>query len=80
MRISLRDYSAFASGIPTHPHFPYDQPNFIFFGDDTSSATASVQIAELVVVPEPAAIVSFSLGATIVGVLGMVRLKLRRAI
>jgi hypothetical protein len=39
-----------------------------------------VQIAELVVVPEPAAIVSFSLGATIVGVLGMVRLKLRRAI
>lgn len=43
---SLRDYSSFG--------FPYSVPNFVFMGDDTSAASAAVQIArvELVKVPE----------------------------
>lgn len=43
---SLRDYSSFG--------FPYSVPNFIFMGDDTSAASAAVQIGrvELVKVPE----------------------------
>lgn len=43
---SLRDYSSFG--------FPYSVPNFVFMGDNTSSASAAVQIArvELVKVPE----------------------------
>jgi hypothetical protein len=45
----LRNYSV--SG------FPYNQPNFTFFGDDTSSADAKVQIASFNVVPEPATFV-----------------------
>jgi len=45
---SLRNYSA--SG------FPYSQPDFTFFGDDTGEANAKVQIASfnVVAVPEPA--------------------------
>ncbi len=70
---NLRDYSAFNSGIPTHPHFPYDQPNFLFFGDDTSSAQGSVQISELLVVPEPAAMVLAAIGITMLGVIIAIR-------
>ncbi|MCB8966950.1 MAG: hypothetical protein H6660_08640 [Ardenticatenaceae bacterium] len=40
----LRDYSNF-SGFPD----PYETPNFIFLGDDTSSAAARVQINEVAV-------------------------------
>jgi hypothetical protein len=45
---ALRNYAA--SG------FPYSQPNFAFFGDDTGEADAKVQIGSfnVVVVPEPA--------------------------
>jgi hypothetical protein len=43
---AMRDYSAFG--------FPYTLPNFLFMGDDTTSALARVRIAEVgVVVPEP---------------------------
>ena len=54
---ALRDYTSFSGGPPGNPGFPYDQPNFTFFGDDTSSADADVQIASfnVVPVPEPAA-------------------------
>ena len=35
----LRDYTAFGS--------PYDIPDFLFFGDDTSSASASIKLASI---------------------------------
>jgi hypothetical protein len=43
----LRDYSSFG--------FPYNTPSFLFFGDDTSSASASLELARISVnIPEPA--------------------------
>lgn len=54
---SLRDYTAFNGGPPFNSGFPYNQPNFTFFGDDTSSARASVQIASFNVVPEPSSLI-----------------------
>lgn len=42
---SLRDYSGFV-GTPPFNH-PYITPNFIFFGDDTSSAAAKVRLRAL---------------------------------
>ena len=46
---SLRNYSSFG--------FPYNLSSFLFFGDDTSSASASMQVASIEVlayaVPEP---------------------------
>ena len=43
----LRDYSSFG--------LPYNLPNFIFLGDDTTSASGSMEFSRLgVVVPEPA--------------------------
>ncbi|MEM7396772.1 MAG: hypothetical protein AAF492_30965 [Verrucomicrobiota bacterium] len=44
----LRDYSAF-SGFPD----PYETPDFIFLGDDTSSADADVHLSRVSVVPWP---------------------------
>ncbi|MFM8330241.1 MAG: hypothetical protein ACKN9T_00980 [Candidatus Methylumidiphilus sp.] len=41
----LRDYSAFGT--------PYNLNNFLFLGDDTSSAQASVKIAQVATVPLP---------------------------
>jgi hypothetical protein len=41
---NLRDYSAFA-GFPD----PYETPNFIFLGDDTSSAKAKIRLAAFAV-------------------------------
>ena len=48
----LKDYSAFAPpfGMPD----VYEIPNFIFFGDDTGSAGAVVNITQIELVPEPA--------------------------
>jgi hypothetical protein len=42
------DYTAF-TGLPN----PYSTPNFIFFGDDTMSASASVQIQNITLVTAP---------------------------
>jgi hypothetical protein len=46
---SLRDYSSFG--------FPYTTSNWIFLGDDTSSARGSFEVSRLAVVPEPATII-----------------------
>ena len=43
---NLRDYTAF-SGFPD----PYETPNLIFLGDDTSSASANIQLAYVEVGP-----------------------------
>ena len=43
---SLRDYTAF-SGLPD----PYETPNLIFLGDDTSSASAKIDLAYVAVGP-----------------------------
>ncbi|HZZ28038.1 MAG TPA: hypothetical protein VFE46_08555 [Pirellulales bacterium] len=50
---ALRDYTAFNSGPPFNTGFPYNQSNLTFFGDDTSSAAADVQISNFNVVPVP---------------------------
>ena len=65
----LRDYSSFG--------FPYDIPNFVFMGDDTSSASAAVQIArvELITVPE---VGSFSFLGTAIGICLLVGFCRRR--
>jgi hypothetical protein len=58
---ALRDYSSFG--------VPYTLNNYLFVGDDTTSATASFDVSHLdVVVPEPACI-----GLGIVGVLTLLR-------
>lgn len=45
----LRDYAAF-----TGPIDPYETPNFVFIGDDTTSAAASTEFSFVsVAVPEP---------------------------
>ncbi|GBC63654.1 hypothetical protein DENIS_4652 [Desulfonema ishimotonii] len=38
----LRDYSAFSGAPPLN--YPYQTPNFIFLGDDTSSASAAIRL------------------------------------
>jgi hypothetical protein len=54
---SLRDYS-------TSMSTPYDLNNYLFFGDDTTSATASFDLTgATITVPEPAGI--FLLGAAV---------------
>jgi len=55
---ALRDYSA--------KGFPYTQPNFTFFGDDTGEADAKVQISSFNVVPEPASLGLALEGGTLV--------------
>ncbi len=62
---SLRDYSAFNGGPPFNTGFPYNQTNFLFFGDDTSSASANLQIQSIQVVPEPEALVIATIGCAI---------------
>lgn len=58
---AVRDYSAFGA--------PYTSTNFLFMGDDTSSAAARVQIARvgLSAVPEPSPLALLGLGTLIVG-------------
>ena len=62
---SLRDYTAFAGLLD-----PYEVPNFVFLGDDTSSAQANVNFrsAEIVAVPEPSA----TMGLLALGALGWI--------
>jgi hypothetical protein len=49
---ALRDYSAFTGTID-----PYETPNFLFFGDDTTSARGRTEIRYLAtIVPEPVSI------------------------
>lgn len=49
---SLRDYTAFTGAID-----PYETPNFIFFGDNTTSAKANINFRSAsITVPEPNAI------------------------
>ena len=59
----LRDYSS-------HPHPTYSLTNFLFFGDDTSSADAEIRLAwiEIGSIPEPAGL----------GLIGLVLLAIRR--
>lgn len=57
---SLRDYSAFA-GFPD----PYETPNFVFFGDDTTSAQANINLRRVALttpVPEPSTWTLLTLG------------------
>lgn len=55
-----KDYTAFG-GFPD----PYETPNFLFFGDDTSSAGASYSLTNVTVnaVPEPATLTALAIGA-----------------
>jgi hypothetical protein len=56
---SLRDYSAFGA--------PYDTPNFLFLGDDTTSARGSVRLARVslsAAAPEPAPFALLLIGLT----------------
>lgn len=64
---SSKDYTAFA-GFPD----PYETPNFLFFGDNTSSASARAQIAyvEATPVPEPSTM------ALALGIVGLLRRRL----
>jgi hypothetical protein len=57
---NVRNYSAFG--------LPYTLPNFVFLGDDTTSAQGSFEFSRLAVVPEPAACVG----------VGVVAIGLRR--
>lgn len=55
---SLRDYSP--AFVPTPD--VYEIPSFLFLGDDTGSAAASVDIAYVELVPEPAALSILAVG------------------
>lgn len=54
---ALRDYTAFVGLID-----PYETPDFLFFGDDTTSARGSTQISYIsTLVPEPTSMVTLGL-------------------
>ncbi len=62
---SLRDYTAFAGILD-----PYETPNFIFFGDNTTSAQANINFrsAEVNAVPEPSTAVGLLALGTLAGI------------
>lgn len=54
---ALRDYTAFVG-----PLDPYESPDFLFFGDDSTSARGSTEISYIsTVVPEPTSVVTLAL-------------------
>lgn len=62
---ALRDYTPFVGTID-----PYETPNFLFFGDDTTSARGKTQISYIAtIVPEP------MVGASMMALLGAVGRK-----
>ncbi len=54
---NLRNYSAFG--------LPYNLPNFMFLGDDTTSASASFEFSRLSVVPEPSRTIVLMIGSAL---------------
>jgi len=64
----LRNYSDWTNPIPGAGSFPYDSPNFIFFGDDTTSGGANIDITRMEFntntssVPEPTGTLLFLFG------------------
>lgn len=65
-----KDYSAY---LPAPPD-PYEIPNLIFFGDNTSSAAAEVAIYKVERVPEPA-----TLGLLAFGAVGLISRRRRKS-
>ncbi|MCC6473052.1 MAG: hypothetical protein IT514_04830 [Burkholderiales bacterium] len=67
---AMRDYSSFG--------FPYTTANFLFFGDDTSSAAASVRLASVAIapVPEPSEAAMMLCGLAVLGL--AVRMRARK--
>lgn len=62
---ALKDYSDFDhTTVPGLPADPYEMSNFLFFGDNTTSASATVGIAmiELIPIPEPASVTILLVG------------------
>ena len=67
---SVRDYAAFVPPFPAPD--PYETPNYIFLGDDTTSARGNASIARVsVAVPEPASV-------ALMGVVGLLAARRRR--
>ena len=60
----LKDYSAFDHAAAGLPMDPYETPNFIFLGDDTSRGAASVSISRVELIPEPATALLLIFGST----------------
>jgi hypothetical protein len=57
---NVRDYAAFVPPFPAPD--PYETPNYIFLGDDTTSARGNASIARVsVAVPEPASVALFGI-------------------
>jgi len=80
---SLRDYTPWP-GIPVPPFGtfdPYDTPNLVFFGDDTTSAGATVTLGRIEVtpVPEPGslALLGAALGSLVVAAWSRRAVKVR---
>ena len=69
---SLRDYSA--SGIP------YQLPNYLFLGDDTSSAQANITLGKIVLATNPAAVPAPPVWAMLLLGLGLIGRRYRRGL